>query len=445
MRACRTVSIIALAFVATACGGEEQSTSAPGYYEAVKPILDARCVTCHESGGIGPVALTSYAHVANLAPLIRELVSSRTMPPWAADSGYQQYKFDPSLSDEQIATIAAWADAGAPEGDPTKEGAPLDIEKQTLARVDATIGMAAPYTPTRSPDEYRCFIIDWPRQDSTWVTGFDAKPGNPSIDHHIAAYLVTPDNPLGPEVFDELAALDAAEPEPGYTCFGGPSGDSELNVPAQQLGQWVPGQGGGDFPGGTGILVPAGSKIVLQMHYNLLSGVAPDHTMLDVMIDSAVDKPAGFAPWLDVNWVFGSMDIPAGEPEVVHNLTDDPRDFFTTFIPHVDTSQGFLVHAVMLHMHKLGVSGTVAIERQDGTRDVLLSVSRYDFNWQRLYQFVEPIQFHPGDKLTVECRWNNSPEHQPVIDGMKQAPRHVNWGEGTYDEMCVGNLYVSEP
>jgi hypothetical protein len=439
----RLGSIVALVGLASACG-ESESAAPPSYYEQVKPILDARCVSCHEEGGIGPVALSNYEQVAHLAPLIRLMAETRTMPPWSADRGYREYKYDPSLTDEQIATIVAWDDGGAPAGDPAKEGAPLPVETHTLARIDATLAMPTAYTPKQTPDEYRCFILDWPEQDTTWVTGFNAKPGYPAIDHHIAAYLVTPDNPLGAQVFDELAELDAAEPDPGYTCFGGPSGDSDLPIVAMQLGQWVPGQGGGDFPAGTGIEVPAGSKVVLQMHYNLLAGTAPDLTQLEIMMADAVDRPGAFAPWLNVGWVFGGMKIPPGQADVVYGITDDPRPFFEQMIGDVDTTQGFLVHAIMLHMHKLGMSGVVAIERQDGTRDVLLSISRYDFNWQRLYQLAEPVEFKNGDKLTVECRWNNGPENQPVIDGMQQAPREVNWGEGTFDEMCVGNLYISE-
>jgi mono/diheme cytochrome c family protein len=442
----RRVSLgLSLVFALAACGSDDtEVTAPPTYYETIKPIVDAHCAGCHQNGEIAPFALTTYDEVKALAPAVKQQVVSRAMPPWSADPGHHAFRFDPSLSDEQIALIEAWIDAGSPAGDPAAEGAPLEVEKQKLTRSDFTLAMDGEYTPTTTPDEYRCFILDWTEPETVWVTGFDATPGNPKIDHHIAAYLVTPDNPLGAGVFDSLAALDAADEKPGYECFGGPSGDSELPIPAAQLGQWVPGQGGGDFPAGTGIEVPAGSKVVLQMHYNLNSGPAPDLTKLDIMLGEPVDRPAAFAPWLNTSWVFGGMEVPAGNAAVVHELTGDPRGFFKQFIGNVDTTNGFLVHAIMIHMHKLGVSGEVAIERADGSHDTLLSVSRYDFNWQRLYQLAEPVAFHDGDELTVRCHWDNGPDNQPIIDGMKQAPRTVNWGEGTGDEMCVGNLYISE-
>jgi mono/diheme cytochrome c family protein len=431
-----------------ACTGTDTTPeeTGPTYYTDVKPILDGRCVSCHSKGDIGPFALDTYAAAKATKEQIVTRTSARTMPPWGADAGDTKYKFDPSLSDDQIATLKAWVDAGAPEGDPAKEGAALPSVDQKLSRVDLTLKMPEAYTPTLSPDEYRCFILDWPEQETMFVTGFNANPGQRSIDHHIAAFLVRPDNPVGPSVFDTLAQLDAEDPEPGYKCFGGPAGSSDVQIPAQQIGQWVPGQGGGDFPAGSGIKVPPGSKIVLQMHYSLANGNVPaDLTTIDMKIDKTVDKMAAFAPWLDPAWVDGGMPIPAGEKDVMHERTGDPRGFFKLFVADMDVAPGFVMHSVMLHMHRLGKSATVRMKTVDGTEKTLLSVSSWNFNWQRLYQLEEPVTFHKGDQLTVECHWDNSQEAQPVVDGVKQPPKDVNWGEGTVDEMCVDNNYIVEP
>jgi hypothetical protein len=425
--------------VAMGCGGEDgPAPTERTYYRDVKPIIDGRCGGCHSDGNIAPFALTGYDEVAALRELVKTVTGERSMPPWSATPGHVAYRFDPSLSDEQIAIIAGWVDAGAPEGDPSDEGAPLASVDQTMSRVDKVLQMPVSYTPTATPDEYRCFVLDWPETATTFVTGFNAKPDNKTIDHHIAAFLVRPDNPLGEGVFDELAALEAQDPEPGYTCFGGPGGESDAFIPAQQIGQWVPGQGGGDYPAGSGIEVPPGSKIVLQMHYFTGLGVdGPDQTSIELSVEESVDKSGAFAPWLNSAWVFGGMEIPAGDPEVVHDHTADPRGFIETFIGSTDVSDGFFVHAIMLHMHRLGRRGHVAIQGQDGEQ-VLLRIDDYDFDWQRLYHLETPIRFHAGDELTVECVWDNS-----GADGT--VPETVNWGEGTSDEMCVGNLYITEP
>jgi hypothetical protein len=433
-----------LVLVLGCSSAEPEPVATPTYWQDVKPILDGRCIDCHRDESIAPFTLTSYAEARTASTLVARAVADRIMPPWGAVSGHQSYRFDPSLSDEQIATIERWADAGAPEGDPSHEGPALGRDVQTLSRVDLELTMPEAYEPTTEPDEYRCFLLDWPLAETAYVTGFNAVPGDATIDHHIAAFLIRPDNPLGPDVVTALEELDAEDAAPGYECFGGPAGDSGLVLPAQQLGQWVPGQGGGDYPAGSGIKVPAGSKVVLQMHYYTGGGTSPDRTRLEMRIDDGVAVEAAFAPWLDIAWIAGGMEIPAGMDDVVHTHSDDPRPFFQSFVADTDVSNGFDVHAVMLHMHKLGVSGTVAIDRVDGSRAVLLEIGRYDFNWQRLYHLAQPVTFLPGDKLTVECRWDNSPENQPWVEGVAPAPRNVNWGEGTGDEMCVANSYISD-
>ncbi len=437
----RTAALVFVAALTLSCAEETVIAPADGptWHADIEPIVAARCAGCHQAGEIGPFPLQSYAEVFAVRELVAEVVSAQTMPPWSADPD-RQFKYDPSLTAEQIDTVAAWVSAGAPEGDPERRGEPLETIPMGLSRVDLTMGMAEPYVPSVTPDEYRCFILDWPATETVYVTGFAARPGNTSIDHHVAAFLVTPDNVLGQAAFDGLAQLDADDPRPGYECFGGPAGESDLQIPAMQIGQWVPGQGGGDFPAGTGIKVPPGSKVVLQMHYNLSLGAgAADQTELLMKIDSTVDREAAFAPWLNVAWVDGGMSIPAFQ-STTHTHTGDPRGWFSIFAGDTDVSNGFRIHGAMLHMHKLGTAASVSVIRQDGSREVILSISDYDFNWQRLYELAEPVDFLPGDELSVECHWENTPERQGGA-----MPVDVNWGEGSGEEMCVANLYVSEP
>ncbi len=232
------------------CGSAESTETldpGPTYYQDVKPILDGRCVGCHTEGNIGPFALDTYENARKARSLIVEKTADRTMPPWSADPGHRAYKFDPSLTEDQIQLLRKWVEMGAKEGDSNKPGASLPSVDQHLSRVDRTLKMPVAYVPTQAPDEYRCFILDWSDTETVYVTGFTARPGDARIDHHIAAFLVRPDNPLGESVFDSLAQLDSEDPEPGYKCFGGPGGESGLQIPAQQIGSWVPGSGGGTF------------------------------------------------------------------------------------------------------------------------------------------------------------------------------------------------------
>jgi hypothetical protein len=411
-------------------------TSTPTYYTDVKPILDGRCARCHTDGSIAPFALDSYASAAANAPLLPGDVTTRKMPPWPAGLGEGALPFahDPSLTDEQIATLVDWVDAGSPEGDSAAEGEPLPAVEAALSRIDVGLEMPEPYTPTKSPDDYRCFILDWPGDDPTWVTGFRVLPGNHQIVHHVAAFLIPPDTLMGEGVFDTLKAWDDAEPGPGYTCFGGPSGPEDLQIPVSQLAQWVPGGEGTDFAAGTGILVKPHSKIVLQVHYHTIVGES-DQTSFEVRTDPTVDHPAAFGPWLDARWPMGNMTIPAGQRTTI-TAEGDPRALYKLILgdDRPDFDDGFLIHSALLHEHLTGESARLTLEKANGDDIVLLDIPKYDFNWQITYQFQEPARFENGDQLLLECVFDNT-----------AGTTDLNWGESTSDEMCVGNLYVSQP
>ena len=198
----------AVLIVLSACGPQ------PTYHQDIAPILQGRCVSCHQEGGIGPFALDNYASAKSLAPIIAESVSSRRMPPWGAATGHREYLDDPSLSDAQIDAVRVWAESGAPEGDPASPAPALSKVGGGLSRTDLTLSMAESYVPQLFPDDYRCFVIDWPEQALTHVTGFAAEPGNRQIVHHIAVFLVGPDTPLGEGAFDKLADFDAHDDGP---------------------------------------------------------------------------------------------------------------------------------------------------------------------------------------------------------------------------------------
>jgi hypothetical protein len=418
------------------------TSAAPTWYADVAPIAEGRCVSCHFAGGVAPMSLESYEDAAPYADAMADAVSERRMPPWPAGSGGVALHDDPSLTDDQIALIAAWAAADAPAGDPDAPGAEVPRVGSALSRIDRELSMPEPYQPVVRPDEYRCFVLDWPDTEETWVTGFGVVPGNGEVVHHVAAFLIPPDTVLGPEIFDVLADWDAADEGPGYSCFGGPSRTGEaLDAPISQIAQWVPGNQGTDFPAGTGIRVAPGSKLVLQVHYYAPEDHGPDQTRLQLRVDSEVVHPAGFAPWLDALWTFDGMPIPAGMGQVTYQAVGPPEGFFGFLLgDQLDFSRGFDIHSALLHQHKLGTHATIAVLRQSGEREVLVDVPDYDFNWQITYAF-DPVRFEPGDQLELTCVFDNPAATQaPGVE-----PADVNWGEGTGEEMCVANLYVSDP
>jgi len=321
-------------------------------------------------------------------------------------------------------------DDGAYEGDPADVGAPVDPGEQLkLSRVDKTLKLAVSYTQQTTPDDYHCFVMDWNETTTKYITGFRANPGDARVVHHVIAYLATPKD------VSAVQALDDAEAGDGYTCFGGSGVNS-----AEWVGAWAPGSLGTDFPMGTGIKIGAGSKIILQVHYNsLANGVHADQTSVDFKLDDSVAKEGHIQPWTNPTWITNknTMKIPAMQADVMHSFGYDPTGPLTSGKP-------FTIYSGMLHMHTLGTKALLQIERAGGEKECLLQIDNWNFHWQGSYGLKTPTTFNPGDKMYLECHWDNTPPKQPSINGEQQVPKDVFWGEGTTDEMCLGGFYLTQ-
>ena len=448
MKSWRWASLCVLVGAGCGGGGDEPSGEKPGqgdpqgaaltYHRDARPILEAKCAHCHEPGNIAPFALTNFAETFELRAAIAAAVRSGSMPPWQPADGCQEYNGDFSLTDEERETLLAWVDAGAPEGNPADYQA---VGGATGAfEADRALGLAEPYTPTESPDDYRCFLVEWPETTAKFVTGIRVAPDRLDMVHHVITYVATPD-----QVAD-FRALDAAEEGPGYTCFGGP-GQGGGKRP-YQLGAWVPGVPGGAYPEGTGIAVDPGSLLVVQMHYNTLtSAPGPDQSHVEVTLADQVERPALTFLAVVPRWLkAGGMTLPAGEAEVVHSSDIDVTRLFP-FLGGSRIGLGagdpFVIHGVGFHMHQLGTRGRTSIIRKDGKEECLLDIPHWDFNWQGGYQLAHEVRVEPGDKLRIHCTWDNSAKNQPFVDGAQLEPRDVGWGEGTRDEMCLSGLFVT--
>ncbi len=424
----RALAAAALALVA--CG---PAAAGPTYHQDVAPLLAARCTNCHVAGGIAPFALTSLENAQTMSKAMVMAVESGRMPPWKAGPADVSYLRNPTLTAEQLDTLKKWDAAGSPEGDARAKPKEVAAIGGGIERVDLELTMPEAYTPTQSPDDYRCFVLKWPKNEPVYVTGFNAVPGVPQMAHHIALYLVPPDAAALPP------AWDAEDATPGYKCFGGPFGDRPQQFAVELINAWIPGYQGVKLPRGRGILVPPGATVVLQMHYNVQSGIQPDLSKLQFTLESTVEKRATYQPMLDVGWVAGGMRIPGGEKGVVHQLVSDPRAFFKLLGSPLDNSKGFNIEAVMFHMHRLGTVGELWLEKADKRRIKLISIPKYDFHWQLEYYFDQPVRFEEGDKLRVRCTFDNSQEHTGKV-----KPEDVNWGENSDQEMCVANLLSTE-
>lgn len=396
------------------------------YYRDAKPIIDQKCVLCHVDGGLGPYPFTSYEEVEPYLAIIKLDVEQDIMPPWSAKGAHGEFEGDRRLTDAQKETLLAWIEQGAPKGDADDEPEPLEKPQRALPRIDESLEQEEAFVPNQDPDTYRCFLYEWPHDTRKFIRGMSVEPERVDMVHHGVVYLVPPSSAAA------MRTRDEADEGPGFDCY---------NV--ANLGSWLtsyePGGYGQTFGGDIGMQVEPGSLILLQVHYNTINKKkGPDRTRLDLMIEDEVERVGRTTLILNALWALptiGSMLIPANEPDVRHYWEGVPTALQTG--PQD-------IYAVDLHMHTLGISGSIGIVRAGSNeRVVLLDIPRWAFEWQETYRFIEPVRLEPRDKLFVECHFDNTAEKQIVVDGKRLAPRDVRWGENTTDEMCLGNVLTT--
>ncbi len=389
------------------CGVTETVETTPTYAEVVAPIMMKNCANCHITGGIAPFPLLTYDDVKPLAGLIKDRTAAREMPPYNPNNCGHCNTFQDArwLTSEEIAIISAWADKGAPSGDLTKVPPPPD-PPQGLTEGNATWDMGVSYTPNdKISDDYRCFLVDPQLTTDQFITGYEVLPGDARVVHHVIAYTLDTDNAQ-----TQAEALDANDAAPGYECFGGPSVASRFTI------GWAPGGGPTRLPTGTGLRVPAGRKIVFQIHYNLASGAFPDQTKIKVNIQPTVNKEAIISR-ISVN----NLSIPPGQP--LYEQTNEVA--VPAQAPKVT------IWGVAPHMHQTGK--TMKITAQTGGQtQCLLDVGNWDFHWQSFNMYETPITVNGGDKVQITCGY----------DTMGRTAVTTS-GEGTENEMCIGFFYVT--
>ncbi len=426
--ACGLVATIAVGVV---CFGQA-APAKPTYFQDVKPILDSRCSGCHFAGGIAPFALRGYKDAYRRRDAIAAAVKSRAMPPWHADSRVRRLLHDPSLTNGQIDTIARWAARRAPRGDASRPGQALPSVSPRLSRVDVRTPMPAAYRPQRRPggDDYRCFVLPWTPDRETYVTGFNLRPAGRARCTTSSSTSPRREAPGCSQAGNRRTRDRATAATAGPVRRAGRGSASS----SSQAG--CRGRSAATSRADTGIQVAPGSRLVLQVHYNLESvkTVRPDRSTVELKLDPAVERRAVYAPFVDAGWVLSprSFAIPAGRKRVTHTFLGEPRELFR-ILAGMDFPDGFRIHSVLPHMHKLGLETRVTVQRASGEREVLVFIPRWQFHWQREYHLAEPVRFRPGDKLLLRCDHEN------------RTKVARTWGEDSSDEMCISFLYVSEP
>ncbi len=388
-------------------GGPAPDAGGPTYHDVVAPLLARRCLSCHGAGGgIAGIDLTTYEAVHARALQIRDAVVSRRMPPYLADASGACNTFVDAewLDDAEIATIVDWVGAEGPRGEPPEQ-APEPAAPPVLEDANLVLDPGVDYSPPTNTDTYRCFVIDPGLDEIRHITGFEVRPGNDAIVHHVLLY-----DPLDQAGAAAAQARDAVEPGPGYTCFGGP-GTPRSTV----LAGWAPGLGAYRLPHGAGIELPPGRQLVMQVHYHVeTSPPAPDRTRIALRVEERVPNRATTTLVAQQGTV-----LPAGEDGAVSLME------FRSGAPIPLT-----VFGVLPHMHEYGTRFT--LERVAPEGDVCLTdLPRWDFDWQRIYTFERPLLLQPDDVLRMRCEYDT-----------RARASAIGWGDDTTDEMCLVGVFA---
>src|SRR5712692_9266918 len=251
----------------------------PTYAKEVSRIVQAKCQICHRDGDVAPFSLNAYDDAANWSEDITRVVTAGTMPPWKPVAGYGEFRDSFALTADEKKTLLDWIANGMDPGDPADLPDPVvNTGAWPLGDPDVVLTMPQAFTPPRSKDLYRCFVLPETGFDqTTYLSAIDVRPGNRQIVHHSLIYADT----TGTAV-----QMDGQDGNPGYTCFGGPGipVDTTNLLGALDnlsgLGGWAPGQRTHFLPDGIGIMIPAKARIVVQIHYNPFGRTGPDQTQI---------------------------------------------------------------------------------------------------------------------------------------------------------------------
>lgn len=366
------------------------------YARDISKILNQHCVECHRSGEIGPFALTDYDEIVGWADMMVEVIDNNRMPPWHASEDHAKFVNSRRMSDDEKEMVRRWVESGTPFGNASElESTPSFASGWQIGQPDLVLPMASePFTvPAGGTVEYQYFVVDPGFTEDRWVTAAEVVPGNRAVVHHGIAFVRPPDGVR----IDGLGWLSAY-------------------VPGQRMPLPEPHRAR---------LVPAGSKLVFQMHYTPTGKVEQDLSKIGLKFASADRVTEELLTIVGINQAI----------EILPRQADVKVDGETDYLP-----VGGRLLAMSPHMHLRGKAFQVQIGRQ-GKDSILLDVPHYDFNWQHTYLLAEPIELDSVDWLTFTATYDNSTKNPFNPD----PDEFVTWGDQTWEEMAIVFYEVARP
>lgn len=380
------------------CNIDYAEMGAISYTDTIAPILRENCTGCHVDGGIGPWAMSEYRMVHGFAPMMREVIRTKRMPPWHADPTVGHWQKSAAMSDSDTAALVSWIEAGAPrgEGPDPLEGIEPIASTWTMGEPDLVLDVPAFDVPASGVVNYQYPVIENPLDHDVWVVAATVIPGNTKVVHHVL-----------------MGSADEA-----------PEQDDRESVFQNYIMGYAPGNESAHMPAGTGVFVPVGGVYQLQLHYTPYGKAVTDRTRVGLYFADADKIPANFLREQVV--LNPKISIPP------HNGAHEEAAYFEFY-------HEAIIYSLVPHSHYRGRSSSFELEYPDGTTELILSVPNYDFNWQRTYSLTEPKTVPKGTRIVHRTIYDNSVKNPANPDPTRLVP----WGLQSHDEMLYGSVSYS--
>jgi hypothetical protein len=425
---------------------------APTFAKDVAPIIFNKCATCHRAGEPVPMLLTSYQEVRPWSKAIREEVVERSMPPWHADP-HNSVKFrnDRRLSQNEIDTIVAWVDAGAPKGnDADMPPLPKFTKGWTWGEPDLVIPMPIEFeVPAEGELPMQNFYVPVPFTEDRWIEAVELRPGNPAVVHHSIANVtrlpegsrIVNGRAVRGEGSSQLNTADARSTgglREGNEVFQ--SQDSFARAGAFKLVGQAPGKGFERHRPGTAKRVSPGMYFQFNMHYQPSGRAEKDRSMLGLWFSKVPVTHEVLTKGVTDIVLVGGKEL--GETRVVNGREVRTRGRIPNIPPYADNweivgqtpiKMDITLHAFAPHMHLRGKDVKYILVWPDGREQTLLNVPKFDFNWQLHYELETPLKIPAGSKMIAIAHYDNSLKNR-----YNPAPqKEVFWSEQSWDEMFI--------
>jgi hypothetical protein len=380
------------------------NTSTVTFNKDVLPILQKNCQSCHRPGEVAPMSLLTYADARPWAKAMKAAVATQKMPPWFADPKVGHFTNERKLTQDQINTIVAWADNGAPEGEAKDRPAPAQFVDGWNMKPDLVVEMPTEFhLPATGAIEYQYMLVEgnfFP--EDVWVSAAEMRPSNSRVLHHGEVWVVPPGSKWMADAVPGVAyPLTQMKKQP----------EDNIDI----LGKFNPGVGAQDFVmDGSAKFVPKGSKLVFELHYTSIGQEATDRTKVGIVFAKGPHTTRYFTSY---GPTAGNLAIPAGDnnAEVVSELTMQ--------------ADAKLVY-VQPHMHLRGKDYELRVIYPSGESQTVFK-GRFDFNWQLGYYLDKPLLLPKGTRMVGISHFDNSPNNPFNPDPSKP----VVWGLQNWEEM----------